>query len=100
MCHRLLLCVAVVAASMALVAADKPGEDDIKSATRAVEERLKDFKSNVGPKRIESDALASALPKYHAFAVMFAQWPLPVPPPDKLQSSNLFVAGPDGKVTI
>jgi hypothetical protein len=96
----LLSAVAVLVAGLTAAAADKPSEDEIKSATKAVEDRLKEFKTDAAPKRVENEALASALPKHHVFAVMYPLWPLPVQPPEKLKSSNLLVAGPDGKVTV
>src|SRR5260370_21529058 len=91
--------VVVVFAASVAAAADKPSEEDVKNATKVVQDRLKDYKREVAPQRIEDETLLNALPKYHVFSVMFRLYPLAEKPPEGLQSSNLFVAGPDGKVT-
>jgi hypothetical protein len=83
------------------VAADKPSDEDVKNATKAVQERLvKDYKCEVPPQRIENEAISNALPKHHAFAVMFRVWPIAERAPEGLQSANVVVAGPDGKATV
>ncbi len=77
-------------------AKEKPTRAEAKKAVQDHLAALKGPSATVTP--LDEGALERALPASFCFGVRYRQWPLAVRPPSGLQSSNVFVVKPDGKV--
>jgi hypothetical protein len=69
-------------------------------AQKKVEEHLAGLKAEGARVAVIADTpeLAKLFPKYQFVAVHFAEWPVPLMPPEPLKARNIFAVLPDGKI--
>jgi hypothetical protein len=99
------LTVALIAGLSAACAAaadkDKPSADDIKKATKMVEDRLAELKATGGQTEvITDDSVAAALPGHTFISVLFRQYPVGRLPPKPLKPQNVFVMTPKSELAL
>jgi hypothetical protein len=91
----------VVSASGADEAKDKPNKEEIKKAEEAVKDRLKEMKGEAAMvAHLEDETLGRVFPDHHFFSVAFRQYPVARANPEGLQSCNVFVVLPKGKLKL
>jgi hypothetical protein len=80
---------------------DKPSADDIKKATKMVEDRLAELKAVGGQtEAITDEPVATALPGYLFVSVLFRQFPVGRMPPEPLKPQNVFAVNPKGELKL
>jgi hypothetical protein len=86
------------AAAVPAPANDKPSDDDVTKAQKAVNDDLDRLKAaGFTMQQVKDEAVGRAFPKVVFFGVFFRQYPVARLTPEGLKSSNLYAVGPDGK---
>jgi hypothetical protein len=99
------LAVALIAGFFAASASpadkDNPSADDIKKATKMVEDRLAELKAVGGQTEAVTDGpVAAALPGHAFVSVLFRQFPIGRMPPEPLKPQNVFAINPKAELKL